>query len=42
MHSFTSKAADEYREKFDMPLAYDADADAKSWASLLELLGEVF
>jgi len=41
-HSFTSKAADEYGEKFDMPLAYDADADAKSWASLLELLGEVF
>ena len=41
-HSFTSKAADEYGEKFDMPLAYDADADAKSWASMLELLGEVF
>ena len=41
-HSFTSKAADEYGEKFDMPLAYNADADAKSWASLMELLGEVF
>jgi dienelactone hydrolase len=41
-HSFTSKAADEYGEKFDMPLAYDADADAKSWASLMELLEEVF
>ena len=42
VHSFTSKEADANGEKFDMPLAYDADADAKSWASLMELLGEVF
>ncbi|MEM9361478.1 MAG: dienelactone hydrolase family protein [Bacteroidota bacterium] len=41
-HSFTSKEADANGEKFDLPLAYDADADAKSWASLQELLTETF
>ena len=41
-HSFTSKAADANGEKFNLPLAYDADADAKSWASLQALLGDVF
>nr|WP_298998789.1 dienelactone hydrolase family protein [uncultured Allomuricauda sp.] len=41
-HSFTSKEADANGEKFELPLAYDADADAKSWASLQELLQEVF
>jgi len=42
VHSFTSKAADANGEKFDLPLAYDADADAKSWNSLQQLLKEVF
>ncbi len=41
-HSFTSKEADANGEKFNMPLAYDAEADAKSWASLQELLAAVF
>lgn len=41
-HSFTSKAADANGEKFKLPLAYDADADQKSWASLQELLNETF
>ena len=41
-HSFTSKEADANGEKFGLPLAYDADADAKSWASLQELFAEVF
>ena len=41
-HSFTSKEADANGEKFGLPLAYDADADQKSWASLQELLAEVF
>ena len=41
-HSFTSKEADANGEKFGLPLAYDADADAKSWASLQELLAESF
>ena len=39
-HSFTSKEADANGKKFDMPLEYNADADAKSWASLQELFAE--
>ena len=41
-HSFTSKEADANGEKFGLPLAYDADADAKSWAGLQELFAESF
>ncbi|MEM9076339.1 MAG: dienelactone hydrolase family protein [Bacteroidota bacterium] len=41
-HSFTSKEADANGEKFGLPLAYDADADAKSWESLQELFAESF
>ncbi|NQZ45443.1 MAG: dienelactone hydrolase family protein [Flavobacteriaceae bacterium] len=41
-HSFTSKEADANGEKFNLPLAYDADADAKSWASLQALFAEAF
>lgn len=41
-HSFTSKEADANGEKFGLPLAYDADADKKSWASLQALFAESF
>ncbi len=41
-HSFTSKEADANGEKFGLPLAYDAEADEKSWNSLQALLKEVF
>ena len=41
-HSYTSKEANANGEKFSLPLAYDADADAKSWASLQQLLQDVF
>lgn len=41
-HGFTSKEADVNGEKFDLPLAYNADADKKSWNSLQELLKAVF
>lgn len=41
-HSFTSKAADANGEKFGLPLAYNADADEKSWSSMQELFKEVF
>lgn len=41
-HSFTSKAADANGEKFQLPLEYNAEADQKSWASLQELLDQVF
>ena len=41
-HSFTSKEADANGEKFSLPLAYNAEADKKSWESLQELFKEVF
>jgi len=42
VHGFTSKEADANGEKFGLPLAYNAEADQKSWASLQQLLNEVF
>lgn len=41
-HSFTSKEADANGEKFNLPLAYNAEADQKSWESLQNLLNDVF
>ena len=41
-HSFTNPDADAKAETFDMPVAYDADADAASWQELLDLLAETF
>ncbi len=42
VHSFTSKASDSLGKKFNMPAAYDKNADESSWASLQELLNEAF
>ncbi|TRZ45266.1 dienelactone hydrolase family protein [Robertkochia solimangrovi] len=42
VHSFTSKAADSLGKKFNMPLAYNQEADEKSWEALKELLRSVF
>ncbi|MEM9143908.1 MAG: dienelactone hydrolase family protein [Bacteroidota bacterium] len=41
-HGFTSKEADANGEKFGLPLAYNADADKKSWASLQKLFAQAF
>jgi len=41
-HSFTSKTADANGEKFGLPLAYNAEADKQSWASMQQLFDEVF
>lgn len=41
-HSFTNPAADEFAERFNMPLAYNADADKRSWQGMRELFDEVF
>lgn len=41
-HSFTNPEADGFGERFDLPLAYDAEADAASWQAMLDLFGEVF
>ncbi len=42
VHSFTNPGATEIGQTFDMPLAYDADADAKSWTELERFLAETF
>jgi dienelactone hydrolase len=41
-HSFTNPEADEYGKKFNLPLAYNAEADKASWADTQKLLAEVF
>ncbi len=42
VHSFTSKEADANGEKFNLPLAYNAEADSASWAKMQELFASVF
>jgi dienelactone hydrolase len=41
-HGFTNPGANDYAKKFDMPLAYDADADKDSWERMQQLLKQVF
>ena len=41
-HAFTSKGADELGQKFNLPLAYNADADQKSWAEMQAFFKEIF
>lgn len=41
-HAFTNPAADELGKRFNMPLAYDAGADADSWSKMREFLNEIF
>ena len=41
-HSFTSKRGTALGEKFNLPLEYNAEADAKSWEALQELLNRTF
>ena len=41
-HSFTSKEADQYGQKFNLPLAYNAEADQKSWAEMQAFFKEIF
>lgn len=42
LHSFTSPEADANAEKFGIPLAYDADADADSWQRMQNFFTELF
>ena len=42
VHSFTNPIADSVGKKFDMPLAYNKEADEKSWAEMQALFDEVF
>ncbi len=41
-HAFTSKEADSLGKKFNLPLAYQKEADEKSWEELKLLLAETF
>ncbi|UCC56044.1 MAG: dienelactone hydrolase family protein [Gammaproteobacteria bacterium] len=41
-HSFTNPEADQFGKRFDLPLAYDAEADASSWQAMQELFVEIF
>jgi len=41
-HSFTNPDADDFAKRFDMPLAYNAQADAASWARMQTFLKSVF
>lgn len=41
VHSFTNPGATENGKKFDLPLAYNADADAKSWEAMKMLFVSV-
>lgn len=41
-HSFTSPDADPLGKQFNMPIAYNADADKKSWDELKAFLKKIF
>ena len=41
-HSFTNPEADIYGEKFDLPLAYDRDADLASWEEMQLFFNNIF
>jgi dienelactone hydrolase len=40
-HAFTNPAATALGRKFDLPIAYDAEADRKSWEEMQRFLGAV-
>lgn len=42
VHSFTSKEADARGKEFNLPLAYNKDADKKSWAEMKKLFKKVY
>lgn len=41
-HSFTNPAANAVAENTDLPVGYDAEADADSWQGMLEIFNQVF
>jgi len=41
-HSFTNPEADSFGAKFELPLAYDLEADHLSWADMLEQLSVTY
>lgn len=41
-HAFTNPQADQFGEKFGMPLAYNAEADKQSWAEMRQFFEALF
>jgi len=41
-HSFTNPEADELGKEFNMPLAYDQEADRQSWQAMQDFFTEIF
>jgi dienelactone hydrolase len=42
MHSFTNPDADKLAKQFHMPIAYNAEADRKSWKEMQRFFNEIF
>ena len=42
VHAFTNPQATSKGKEFELPLAYNAEADTASWEKLMVFLGEVF
>jgi dienelactone hydrolase len=42
LHSFTNPEADENAKKFNMPIAYNANADKQSWDEMKKFFNVVF
>lgn len=42
VHGFTNKGADEFGKRFDMPLAYNEEADEASWREMRKLFTRAF
>lgn len=42
LHSFTNPDADAYAKKFNMPIAYNEQADKQSWEEMKKFLQEIF
>jgi dienelactone hydrolase len=42
IHGFTNPAATELGKKFNMQIAYNENADKKSWAEMQKLFKKVF
>ncbi|MCZ4407622.1 dienelactone hydrolase family protein [Cryomorphaceae bacterium 1068] len=42
VHAYTNKNADSLGEKFNLPLAYNAEADTKSWERMKEFFNELY
>jgi dienelactone hydrolase len=41
-HSFTNPRADDYAKRFNLPLGYNAEADAGSWEEMKGFFKEIF